>query len=85
MQVAGAATAGADGKLAGQMGLGTGGEGAGLLVPHVHPVDPLHAAQRIGEAVQRIARNAIDAFHAGDLQGFGHQVGNRSRHVGTPS
>ena len=61
--------------------LGAGGEGGRLLVPHVDPVDLLLPAQRIGEAVQRSPDHAIDAPHAGDAQGFGHQVGDRARHA----
>ena len=81
VQVAGAAASGADGELAGEVRLGAGGEGGRLLVPHVDPVDLLLPAQRIGEAVQRIAHHAVDALHAGDAQGFGHQVGDRARHA----
>ena len=81
MQVAGAAASGADGELAGEMCLGAGGKGGGLLVPHMDPVDLLLLAQRIGETVQRIADHAIDAPHAGNGQGFGHQVGDRARHA----
>ena len=64
MQVARPAAAGADRQLAGQMRLGTRGKGTGLLVPHVDPVDGSQAPQRIGEAVQRIADDAIDALDA---------------------
>jgi hypothetical protein len=47
----------------------------------VNPVDALDAAQRIGEAVERIAHDAVDAPHAGVLQRFRHEVGSGSRHV----
>ena len=52
VQVARPAAAGADRELAGEVRLGTGGEGAGFLVAHVHPFDRLVPAQRIGDAVQ---------------------------------
>ena len=84
VQVARAAAAGADGELAGQVRLGAGGEGAGLLVPHVDPVDRLGAAQRIGEAVQRIAGDAVDASHAGGLQGLDDEVGAGASHGRDP-
>ena len=41
VQVAGPAASGADRELAGEMRLGARGEGGGLLVPHVDPVDLL--------------------------------------------
>ena len=63
MQVARPAAAGADGELAGQVRLGAGGEGGGLLVAHVHPVDAA-GPQGVGEAVQRIADDALDALDA---------------------
>src|SRR5580704_9986321 len=40
VQVAGAATSGADREAAGNVGVGAGGEGGDLLVPHVQPFDP---------------------------------------------
>ena len=82
VHVAGPATAGADGEFAGQVGLGASREGAGLLVAHMDPVDLLHAAKRIGEAVQGVPGDAVDPLHAGGAKGLGHQVGNRLRHVG---
>src|SRR3981189_1033602 len=65
MQIAGAAAAGANGKLTGQMGLGTCREGRDLLVPDVHPFDLALAAQRVGEPVQAIADDAVNSLHAG--------------------
>jgi hypothetical protein len=56
-------------------------ESGRLLVAHMHPVDLLHPAQRVGEAVQRIANDAIDALHAGLRQRFGHEVGSGTSHV----
>ena len=56
--------------LADQSSLGAGGESARLLVAHVHPLDLLLLAQRIGEAVERISGDAVDAFYAGGTQGL---------------
>src|SRR5262245_22332966 len=61
VQVARTAAARADGELAGEMRLGAGGEGRGLLVTHMNPVDALDATQRVGEPVERIAYDAVDA------------------------
>jgi len=41
VEVARPAASGADRELAGEMGFGAGGEGRGLLVAHVDPVDLL--------------------------------------------
>jgi hypothetical protein len=81
VQVAGPAAAGADRELAGEMRLGAGGEGRGLLVPHMDPINALQAAQRIGEGVERIAHHAVDALDARLLQRFGHEIGNGFRHI----
>ncbi len=40
MQIAGAAAAGADGEVAGEMRVGAGGEGGDLFVAHVQPLMP---------------------------------------------
>ncbi len=83
VQVARAATAGADGESAGDVRLGAGSEGRALLVSHVDPFDvAVHAAQRVRETVERIADNAIDALDARLAQGFGHVGGRGSRHDG---
>src|SRR6267378_5903757 len=65
MQIAGAAAAGADGKLTRQMGLGTRREGRDLLVPDMHPFDVTLAAQRVSEPVEAIADDAVNPLHAG--------------------
>ena len=60
MEIAGTAASGADGQAAGEMGLGPGGEGGDLLMADVEPVQPAMAPQRVGEAVQAVADNAVD-------------------------
>ena len=62
MQVAGAAAAGADGEAAGDMGVGARGEGGDLLMPDMQPFDAAGSAQRIGEAVEAVADDAVDAL-----------------------
>ena len=84
VQVARAAAAGAHRELAAEMRLGAGSEGAGLLVAHMHPFDGVGSAQRIADAVQRVAGDAVDALDARRLQGLDDQVGTGSRHVAPP-
>ena len=59
MQIARPATAGADRQLAGELRLGAGREGRGLLVARVYPVDIATLSQRFGDAVQTIADDAV--------------------------
>jgi hypothetical protein len=61
VQIARPAAARAYRELAGQMRLGAGGKRRAFLVPDVNPVDLAGAAQRVGEAVQRIADDAIES------------------------
>src|SRR6202012_5046566 len=61
MQVTGAATAGADRELAGEMGLGAGGERRGFLMPGMNPVDIAAPPQRFRDAVEAIADHTVDA------------------------
>ena len=57
---------------AGEVGFGTGGEGGGLFVADVHPFDGAVFAQGVGEAVERVAGEAVDALDACVLQTFDH-------------
>jgi hypothetical protein len=91
VQVAGAATSGADREAVSYVGVGAGGEGGDLLVPHVQPFDPVAPPNGVGEAVQAVADDALDALHAcrgenpnhliGD--GLGHRVLHGSTGVGS--
>ena len=47
------------------MGLGAGGKSRDLLVPDMRPIDLAPAADRVGEAVQAVTDNAVNAFDAG--------------------
>ena len=80
VEVAGTATPRADGQLAGQIGFCARGEGGAFLMAHVHPIDDVQPAQRVGEAVQGVADDAIDALDPRMDQGFCHQVGRGLRH-----
>ena len=85
MQVARAAAAGADRELTGQMRLGAGGESGNLFVAEVQPGDPTVAAQRVGEAVQAVADDAVNALYPGGGEGLDHLVGNSCGHRPSPT
>ena len=80
MQVTGAAAAGADREVAGDMGVGAGGEGCDLFVAHVQPFDPAAPANGVGEAVEAVADDAVDALHARRGENFNHLVGDGLGH-----
>ena len=52
------------------MRLGTSREGRDLLVPDVDPLDLALSPQRVGEAVEAIADNAIDPLDPTRSQGL---------------
>ena len=66
MQVAGPAAARADRQLSGQRGVGGRGERGGLLVTDVLPDDVTRAPDRVGEAVEAVAGQSVDAANAAD-------------------
>ena len=70
VQIAGPATSRADGQLSGQRGFGSGSEGSRLLMSHTHPLDAIAHPDRVGDAVERIARHAVDALYAGSRKNF---------------
>ena len=76
VQIAGTTTAGADGEGTGEVGFGAGSEGGDLLVPDVHPLDLALAAQRVGQTVQTVADDAVDALDTGCREGFGELIGH---------
>jgi hypothetical protein len=80
VQIAGPAAAGADGELTGQMRFRASREGRDLLVPNVDPVDLALSPERVGEAVEAIADNAIDPLDASRSQGLHELISYRSCH-----
>jgi hypothetical protein len=68
VQIAGAAAAGAHRNLPRKLALRPRRERGGLFVAHVHPRNLPVAANRVGEAVQRIARKTIHTLHTGSGQ-----------------
>jgi hypothetical protein len=85
VQIAGTTTAGADGEGTGEVGFGACGEGRDLLVPDVHPLDLALAAERIGQTVQAVADDAVDALDAGCREGFGELIGHGLCHLSSSS
>lgn len=66
-------------QLAGQMRLGTRGEGGSLFMSHVNPGDFAQSPEAVGKAVQRISDDSIDSTHPSLTQGSGHKIGTGFR------
>ena len=62
------------------MGVGAGGEGGDFLVAHMQPFDAATPADRVGEAVEAVADDAVDALHAGGGENLDHLVGDGLGH-----
>jgi hypothetical protein len=80
MQVAGAAAAGADGEAARDMGVGASREGGDLLVADMQPFDALVSAKCVGESVETVADDAVNALDAC----LNHLVGDALSHPCNP-
>src|SRR5262249_41119188 len=74
MQVARSAAAGADRELTREMGLGTGGKRRDLLVPDMNPFDLALMAQRVGQPVEAVADDAVNAFDSRRHQNLGELI-----------
>jgi len=64
MEIAWSAAAGADSDLAGKVSLGARGKSGHFFMPHVEPIDLSVFTDGVGEAVEGVARDAVDSFHA---------------------
>ncbi len=84
VEVAGAAASGADGELAGEVRLGASGEGGGLLVAGVDPVDPAVGAERVGDAVEAVADHPVDPLHPDPRQNLDDEIRCLVRHQYIP-
>ena len=84
VQVARAAAAEADGQIAGQLRLGCGGEGTGLLVADELPVEVPVPAHRFGEAVEGVTGHAVGVADPVGPQGGDDVVRDRG-HVTSSS
>jgi hypothetical protein len=62
------------------MGVRARGEGGDLFVANVQPFDPAAAENGVGEAVQTIADDAVDAPDASGGENLNHLVGDRLGH-----
>jgi hypothetical protein len=69
VETAGAASSRAGGETAGELSLSPGRKSAGLFMPHVDPIDPA-AVNGMGDAVERIADDAVTRLDAGSFQRF---------------
>jgi hypothetical protein len=65
MQIAGAATAGANGKRASEMRLCAGRERGSLFVSRMDPFDIAAAAQRVGYSIETVADDSVDSANTG--------------------
>jgi hypothetical protein len=65
MKVAGTATAGADGKLAGDVRIGARGERRHFLVADVDPFDGFLSAYLLDYPIERIANYSVDSLNSG--------------------
>ena len=80
VEAAGTAAACAGRQTAGELRFGPRREGAGLLVPHMDPID-LAAIDGVGDPVQRVADDAVARLHAGCLQRLDQYIGYSFAHV----
>ena len=72
MEITGATTAGADCQSSTQMGVRAGGERRRFFMVHGNPLDIVPFADGIGDAIERVARDAVDSLDAGSSQSL-HQ------------
>src|SRR6266481_5384903 len=85
MHVAGATTSGTYRQLASEMGLGAGGERRCLLVSYTNPANVLSDANRICNAVERVARDPVDPLNTSFRQNVYQQFGYCCSHHIHPS
>ena len=66
------------------MGVGAGREGGDLLMANMQPFDAAMPAKRVGESVQAVADDAIDALDACCGEDLDHLVGDGAGHFCPP-
>src|ERR1700739_1529625 len=84
VQISRATAARAHRKAAGQVRFGRRGERGHLLVPYMDPFDLALPPQRIGNAVQAVADDAVDSLHPGNGKGLNQLISDGSGHVSAP-
>ena len=80
MHVSGPAASGAYSQFASEMRLCTRRERGCLLMPHANPLDILAGANRIRDAIERIAREAVNSLNARSHQDVYQQVSHSLCH-----
>jgi hypothetical protein len=74
MQVAGPAAACADRELTGEMGFAGGGKRRDFLVPDMNPFDLALMAQRVGQPVETVADDAVNALDSRREKNLGELI-----------
>src|SRR6516162_10022476 len=74
MQIAGPAAAGANRELTREMGFARGGKRCDLLVPDMDPFDLALLAQRVGEPVETVADDAVNALDSRREKNLGELI-----------
>ncbi len=76
VQIARSARPGHDGERAVQLRIGTRRECRRLLVPHVQPADAAVSPERVGEGVERVARQPPDPIDSSPLESVDEEIRN---------
>src|SRR5262249_54468581 len=66
------------------MGLCTRGEGGGFFVSHVNPSNLGLRSNRVGDSIQRVARESINALNASTRESLNQQFRNVHSHRAAP-
>src|SRR5580698_9232095 len=74
VEIARTAASGAYCERTGELRLRAGRESCNLLMADMDPFDPVLAPDRVSDAVEAVADDAVDTLHAGRCQGFGELV-----------
>src|SRR5215475_5660616 len=85
MEIARPAAAGADRELTREMGLSTGRKGCDFLVPDMNPFDLALTAQRVGQPVETVTDDAVNAFDSCGGENLGELVCDPLCHRSFPS
>src|SRR5689334_17745649 len=80
MQVARAAASCADREFPREISFSAGGKSGTFFMTNMHPVNLVQAPQRVREAVERVADDAVNALHPGLGEGFCHKIRCGSAH-----
>src|SRR5262249_19670551 len=84
MEIARPAAAGAPRELTREMGFATGGERRALLVPDMNPFDLALPAQRVGEPVEAVTDDAVNAFDSRRDENLGRFTRDPFCHPSSP-